>query len=123
MILAIRRRNALQHRVVDEAASGGGQCNRLRRETTQRQDIVIILNKDSAANIEVKLDFDLVSGAVETEMLNAPALNRREAHITTVNEERFAQAGQVVRCCSPCEWIAPDGELSCEHVPFIGGSV
>ena len=84
---------------------------------------MIILNKDSAANIEVELDFDLVSGAVETEMLNAPALNRREAHITTVNEERFAQAGQVVRCCSPCEWITRDDDLSCWQVPFIGGLV
>ncbi|HZW80282.1 MAG TPA: hypothetical protein VFF50_07415 [Candidatus Deferrimicrobiaceae bacterium] len=43
---------------------------------------VIILNKDSAADIEIEFDFGRVSGAVETETLQAPALDSREAHIT-----------------------------------------
>jgi hypothetical protein len=45
---------------------------------------VIILNKDAAADLEVDLDFGRgVSGAVGTEILHAPALDSREAHITT----------------------------------------
>src|SRR5271154_5137774 len=45
---------------------------------------VIILNKDSAADLEVELDFGSgMGGVVETETLQAPALERREAHITT----------------------------------------
>jgi hypothetical protein len=48
------------------------------------QASVIILNKDAAADLEVELDFGRgVSGAVETEILHAPALDSREAHITT----------------------------------------
>jgi hypothetical protein len=48
------------------------------------QTSVIILNKDAAADLEVELDFGRgVSGVLETEMLHAPALDRREAHITT----------------------------------------
>jgi hypothetical protein len=44
---------------------------------------VIILNKDSAADVEVELDFGRgMSGAVETETLHAPALDSREAQIT-----------------------------------------
>jgi hypothetical protein len=44
---------------------------------------VIILNKDAAADLEVELDFGRgVSGAVETEILHAPALDSQEAHIT-----------------------------------------
>ena len=45
---------------------------------------VIILNKDAAADLEVELDFGRgTSGAVQTEILHAPALDSREAHITT----------------------------------------
>jgi hypothetical protein len=45
---------------------------------------VIILNKDAIADLEVELDFGRgVSGAVETERLHAPALDSREARITT----------------------------------------
>ena len=45
---------------------------------------VIILNKDAAADLEVELDFGRgASGAVQTEILHAPALDSREAHITT----------------------------------------
>jgi hypothetical protein len=48
------------------------------------QTSVIILNKDEAADLEVELDFGRgASGAVETEILHAPALDSREAHITT----------------------------------------
>ena len=44
---------------------------------------MIILNKDAIADLEVGLDFGRgVSGAVETEILRAPALDSREAHIT-----------------------------------------
>src|SRR5579864_2931369 len=45
---------------------------------------VIILNKDAAADLEVELDFgrDAI-GVVQTETLHAPALDSREAHITT----------------------------------------
>ena len=45
---------------------------------------VIFLNKDAAADLEVELDFGRdASGVVETETLHAPALDSREAHITT----------------------------------------
>ncbi|MGC1686758.1 MAG: hypothetical protein WA734_14120 [Candidatus Acidiferrales bacterium] len=45
---------------------------------------VIILNKDAAADLEVELDFGRsMGGVVETETLQAPALDSREAHITT----------------------------------------
>jgi hypothetical protein len=48
------------------------------------QSSVIVLNKDAVADLEVELDFGRgVSGAVETEILHAPALDSREAHITT----------------------------------------
>jgi hypothetical protein len=44
---------------------------------------VIILNKDAGTDLEVELDFGRgVSGTVETEILHAPALDSREAHIT-----------------------------------------
>jgi hypothetical protein len=46
------------------------------------QTSVIILNKDPVADLELELDFGGESGAVETETLHAPALDRREAHIT-----------------------------------------
>ena len=45
---------------------------------------VIILNKDAGADLDVELDFGRgTSGAVEAEKLYAPALDSREAHITT----------------------------------------
>jgi hypothetical protein len=48
------------------------------------QTSLIILNKDEVADLEVALDFGgSMSGAVETETLHAPALDSREAHITT----------------------------------------
>jgi hypothetical protein len=48
---------------------------------------VIILNKDAAADLEVELDFGRdASGVVQTETLHAPALDSREAHITTATK-------------------------------------
>ncbi|MFZ0038019.1 MAG: hypothetical protein WAK91_11390 [Candidatus Acidiferrales bacterium] len=48
------------------------------------QTSVIILNKDAAADLEVELDFGHgIGGEVETESLQAPALDSREASITT----------------------------------------
>ena len=48
------------------------------------QTSVIILNKDDVADLDVELDFGRgMSGALETETLHAPALDSREAHITT----------------------------------------
>jgi hypothetical protein len=44
---------------------------------------VIILNKDAVTDLEVELDFGRgTGGVVETETLQAPALESREAHIT-----------------------------------------
>ena len=48
------------------------------------QTSVIILNKDVAADRQVELDFGRdARGVVQTETLHAPALDSREAHITT----------------------------------------
>jgi hypothetical protein len=48
------------------------------------QTSVIVLNKDAAVDLAVELDFGPgVSGAARTEILHAPALDSREAHITT----------------------------------------
>jgi hypothetical protein len=48
------------------------------------QTSVIILNKDASADLEVELDFGRsMGGVVKTETLQAPALDSREAHITT----------------------------------------
>jgi hypothetical protein len=56
---------------------------------------VIILNKDAAADLEVELDFGRgSSGAVETEVLHAPALDSREAHITTATKTDSLQQGK-----------------------------
>jgi hypothetical protein len=45
---------------------------------------VIILNKDAVTDLEVELDFGRgMGGEVETETLQAPTLESREAHITT----------------------------------------
>jgi hypothetical protein len=48
------------------------------------QTSVIILNKDAVTELEVELDFGRgMGGVVETETLQAPALESRQAHITT----------------------------------------
>ena len=47
------------------------------------QTSVIVLNKDAEKDLALELDFGRSeSGAVETEILHAPALDSREAHIT-----------------------------------------
>src|SRR5229473_4630014 len=56
---------------------------------------VIILNKDAIADLEVELDFGRgFSGAVETETLHAPALDSREAHITTSTKSDSLKQGK-----------------------------
>jgi len=56
---------------------------------------VIILNKDAAADLEVELNFGGgMSGAVETESLHAPALDSREAHITTLTKVDSLKQGK-----------------------------
>jgi hypothetical protein len=58
------------------------------------QTSVIILNKDAAADLEVQLDFGVTVGTVETETLHAPALDSREAHITTSPKTDSLKQGQ-----------------------------
>jgi hypothetical protein len=59
------------------------------------QTSVIILNKDAAADLEVELDFGRgASGAVQTETLHAPALDSREAHITTSMKSESLKQGK-----------------------------
>ena len=59
------------------------------------QTSVIILNKDAAADIDVELDFGRgMSGTVRTETLHAPALDSREAHITTSTKTDSLKQGK-----------------------------
>jgi hypothetical protein len=56
---------------------------------------VIILNKDAAANLEVELDFGHgMNGAIETEALDAPALDSREARITASTKKDSLSQGK-----------------------------
>lgn len=56
---------------------------------------VIILNKDAAADLDLELDFGSgMSGAVETETLHAPALDSREAQITTSGKSGSLKQGK-----------------------------
>jgi len=56
---------------------------------------VIILNKDATADLEVELDFGRgISGAVEIEILHAPALDSSEAHITTSTKTDSLKQGK-----------------------------
>src|SRR5579864_4719669 len=56
---------------------------------------VIILNKDAAADLEVELDFGRdASGVLQTETLHAPALDSREAHITTSTKSDSLKQGK-----------------------------
>jgi hypothetical protein len=56
---------------------------------------VIILNKDAAADLEVELDFGRhASGGVQAETLHAPALDSREAHITTSMKSESLKQGK-----------------------------
>jgi len=75
------------------------------------QTSVIILNKDAITELEVELDFGRgMGGVVETETLQAPALESREAHITT--STKIGSLKQVFRHCFPCNRFTPDGDLS-----------
>ncbi|HUC29232.1 MAG TPA: hypothetical protein VMR80_06600 [Candidatus Acidoferrum sp.] len=59
------------------------------------QTSVIILNKDAAVDLAVELDFGRgVSGAARTEILHAPALDSREAHITTSTKTDSLKQGK-----------------------------
>jgi hypothetical protein len=56
---------------------------------------VIILNKDAAADLEVEFDFGQnARGVVQTETLHAPALDSREAHITTSTKADALKQGK-----------------------------
>ena len=62
-----------------------------------RETLPIIerVNKDAAADLDVELDFGRgISGAVQTEKLHAPALDSREAHITTSMKADSLQQGK-----------------------------
>jgi hypothetical protein len=56
---------------------------------------VIILNKDAATDLELELGFgrDAI-GVVQTETLHAPALDSREAHITTSTKTESLKQGK-----------------------------
>jgi hypothetical protein len=56
---------------------------------------VIILNKDAAADLELELDFGRdARGVVHIETLHAPALDSREAHITTATKSDSLKQGK-----------------------------
>jgi hypothetical protein len=55
---------------------------------------VIILNKDATADLEVELDFGRDAGGVHIETLHAPALDSREAHITTSTKTDSLKQGK-----------------------------
>ena len=56
---------------------------------------VIILNKDTATDLELELDFGRgARGVVQTETLHAPALDSREAHITTSTKTYTLKQGK-----------------------------
>ncbi|MGB7283147.1 MAG: hypothetical protein WBE13_12865 [Candidatus Acidiferrum sp.] len=59
------------------------------------QTSVIILNKDASADLEAELDFGRgMGGVVETETLRAPALESREAHITSSTKSDSLKQGK-----------------------------
>jgi hypothetical protein len=73
---------------------------------------VIIPNKDSAADVEIELDFGRgMSGAVETETLHAPAIDCREAHITMSAKTDSLRQGKCTVPVPPCYGITCNGDL------------
>ncbi len=59
------------------------------------QTSLIILNKDAVTDLEVEVDFGRgISGQIETETLHAPALDSREAHITTAKKTDSVKQGK-----------------------------
>jgi hypothetical protein len=84
--------------------------------------LVIILNKDAIADLEVELDFGRgVSGAVETEILHAPSPDSREAHITTSTKTDSLKQGKSSVIISRATRLRPDADLRRWHIPFICG--
>ena len=59
------------------------------------QTSLIVLNKDAVADLELEVDFGRgVSGQLQTETLRAPALDSREAQITTSTESDSLKQGK-----------------------------
>ena len=68
---------------------------------------VIILNKDTATDLELELDFGRgARGVVQTETLHAPALDSREAHISTSTNTDSLKQGR-------CSVIVPHATGVC----------
>jgi hypothetical protein len=70
---------------------------------------LVILNKDVERDLELTLDFGPSrSGAVETAMLHAPALDSREARTSPASRSaaRSSRAGAQSRCRMPRDWAA-----------------
>jgi hypothetical protein len=81
--------------------AGGVNATAYAAKLAGGQTSLIILNKDAVADLEVEVDFGRgMSGAVETETLDAPALDSREAHITTSTKPASLEQGR-------CSVIAP----------------
>ena len=58
---------------------------------------LIVLNKDSDKDLALTLDFGTgASGKIETEALNAPALDSREAHITPASKRDSLKGGKYI---------------------------
>ena len=77
------------------------------------QASVIILNKDATADLEVELDFgrDASRVVANRDIARTGTRQPRSAH-HNVNEDRLAQARQVLRYCSPCNGITRNGRLN-----------
>ena len=81
--------------------AGGVNFTAYAAKLASGQTSLIILNKDAIADLEVEVEFGRgMSGAVETETLHAPALDSREAHITTSTKTASLKQGK-------CSVIAP----------------
>ena len=79
---------------------------------------VIILNKDGAADLEVELDFGRdTRGTVETETLHAPALDSREAHITTSTKTDSLKQGKISVAVPHASGVC-DAELNPPQLSF-----
>ena len=74
---------------------------------------VIILNKDAAVDLELELDFwsQREWNCANRDITRTGTRQPRSAH-HNVNEDRLAQAGQVLRCCFPRIRITCDTELN-----------
>jgi hypothetical protein len=78
-----------------ELQAAGLNATAYAAKLTSGQTSVIILNKDAVTDLDVELDFGGgLRGAVETETLHAPALDSREAHITTSTKTDSLKQGK-----------------------------